>query len=128
MENREKLNFEPVAYKDNGETLQARWTDKLSRFEKIAIKGVRWCDSFGVVYHKAYISALDKESQVWEEIGQTHMASGGDQCYLITAGAWLIHNGYLEARDGYALGGWPTRYELGGIEFYTRDVKRKRDM
>lgn len=98
-------------------------TEKSADFDEISIKGVRWYS--GTTYHVAYISA--RVGDTWKEIGKTEMHSGFGEHYLVTAGEWLIANGYLTAPDGYALGGWQVR-EAMGITHYSQDVKRKKDM
>lgn len=109
---------------DGPKMVTASLTEKAADFKEISVKGVRWY-SAGTTYHKAYISVLIGDK--WEELGQTEMHAGYDNHYLVTAGDWLISNGYMTAESGYALGGWPVREALG-ITHYVQDVKRKKDM
>lgn len=112
-------------YRHNGETKTATLTEKADQFDQISIKGVR-CFLKCNTYHRAYISGLNKSGE-WVELGNTDICYGYGDHYLVTAGDWLIENGYLTAEDGYALAGWQVRGALN-IEHHSEDVKRKRDM
>lgn len=109
---------------DGPKMVTAALTEKSATFDEISIKGVRWF-SAGTTYHKAYISV--RVGDTWHELGSTVMHSGFDDHYLVTAGDWLITNGYMVAESGYALGTWPVRDALG-VTYYAQDVKRKKDM
>lgn len=104
-------------------------TEKLAGVKAIHVKGNRWFQAiYGNTYHKAYISVLIDD--VWQDIGETNIQYGyGDQ-YLISAGEWLIKNGYIESdqNEGYYL----TRLNMldAGLQltYEVVDVKRKRDL
>lgn len=112
----------------NGATLSCEISSKAKEMniEAFSIKGVRWFQkSFGNTYHIAYISALIDGT--WVELGSTEMSYGYGGHYLVTAGDWLIENGFINCATGYALAGCGVREALN-IEHYSEDVKRKKDM
>lgn len=109
-----------------GETHTISLTEKAAVIDEIAIKGVRWFGSSNnTTYHVAYLTA--RIGDHWIELGATELATGFADHYLVTAGAWLIRNGYMIAPDGYVLGAWPVREALG-ITYSSEDVKRKKDL
>lgn len=123
----DQLNSQNVAkYKHRGENYAVKLTDKTNWFSEISVQGVRWYDNFTNCYHKVYISVLIGNE--WHELGGfEEMRAGYDRHYLVTAGEWLIANGYLEAPEGAVVSDWAVREALN-ITHYVTDVKRKRDM
>ena len=96
--------------------------------QAFAISGYRWFQkSSGNTYHTATINALIGDK--WLEIGKTEMHYGYGEQYLVTAGDWLIANGWLEdeAREGYDVARWQIR-EAPSISESVVDVPRKRDL
>lgn len=113
----------------NGNTHTVKPSVKLKGVEAIHIKGKRWFQSsYGNTYHKAYISILI--NGVWKDIGETSIHYGYGDSYIVSAGEWLIKNGYIESDqdDGYYAS--RLNFEAMGIAFScdVQDVKRKRDM
>jgi hypothetical protein len=99
-----------------------------------AIKGVRWFQkSYGNTYHTTYISALINGK--WEDIGSTKIEYGYGEQYLVTAGQWLIENGFIEntpeynysLKDGYQFNNYEFR-QTNAIEHFVQDVKRQKDL
>ena len=96
--------------------------------QAFAITGRRWFQkSGGNTYHTASISALIGDN--WVEIGKTEIHYGYGEHYLVTAGDWLIADGWLEdaAREGYDVARWQIREALN-ISENVVDVPRKRDL
>ncbi|MNX93826.1 hypothetical protein D3C86_1260320 [compost metagenome] len=97
--------------------------------EKLSVKGVRWFQkSYGNTYHTIYISALI--NCVWQDLGHTEEEHYGyGDHYLVTAGKWLIENGFVDCdeSEGYFLANVSVREALN-VEHYVQDVKRKRDL
>lgn len=92
------------------------------------ITGRRWFQkSYGITYHTATIGALIGDN--WVEIGKTEMHYGYGGQYLVTAGDWLIKNGWLEDAElgGYDIARWQIREALN-ISESVADVPRKRDL
>ncbi|MNN75432.1 hypothetical protein D3C81_1917360 [compost metagenome] len=101
-------------------------TEKCNGISEISVKGVRWYDNIPNCYHKIYVSALVNGR--WVELGgYADMRAGFDSHYLVTAGEWLIENGYIDAPDDAVLCDWVVR-EAFNITHYAQDVKRKKDM
>lgn len=99
-----------------------------------AIKGVRWFQkSYGNTYHTTYISALINGK--WEDIGSTDKEYGYGEQYLVTAGQWLIENGFIEDLSGpqevmgkgYQFNLYTFR-QANAIEHFVQDVKRQKDL
>ncbi|MGL5013075.1 MAG: hypothetical protein ACRC6V_02135 [Bacteroidales bacterium] len=91
-----------------------------------AIKGVRWFQkTYGNTYHSTYISALVNGK--WQDIGSTEVQYGYGDHYMHTAGTWLIENGFIEVKDGYAFNGYQFCQD-NAIEHFATDVQRKRDL
>lgn len=102
-----------------------------------AIKGVRWFQkSYGNTYHTTYISALINGK--WEDIGSTKIEYGYGEQYLVTAGQWLIENGFIEDNkiendvqtgltNGYQFNSRTFRQD-NTIEHFVSDVKRQKDL
>jgi len=110
----------------NGETKAVNLTDKAFGFEAFSVKGVRWFQkSYGNTYHVAYISALVDGR--WIDLGVTEMQYGYGDHYLVSAGAWLIKNGFVECESEYFLSNRNVRDDFS-VEHYSEDVSRKRDM
>lgn len=103
-------------------------TEKLTGVKAIHVKGNRWFQSsYGNTYHKAYISVLIDD--VWHDIGETDIQYGYGDSYIVSAGEWLIKNGYIESDqdDGYYLA--PIMIDLGlQLTCEVVDVKRQRDL
>lgn len=113
----------------NGEEKSIGYGEKATKegITAFAVTGRRWFQkSAGNTYHVAVISALIGDT--WQEIGKTEFSYGyGDQ-YLVTAGEWLVANGWLEGdNSGYGLAHRSVR-EAFNVEHYAEDVKRKRDL
>lgn len=114
-----------TSFSINGATLSVTLTDKAQGIEAFSVKGVRWFQkSFGNTYHKAYISALIDGK--WVDLGETKMEYGYGDHFLVTAGAWLIENGYVQCDSEYFLD-YNVRKDFN-VEFYSEDVNRKRDL
>lgn len=112
----------------NGATLNIRTTDKCHDIEAFHIRGVRWFQkTYGNTYHRAYISALVNGR--WVELGHTDIDYGYGDHYKVTAGAWLIENGYFECdnKAGYAFADYSVR-DTFAVEYTSQDVQRKRDL
>lgn len=117
-----------ATYRHNGQAFNISTTNKAANIEAFAINANRWFQkSHGNTYCVAYISALINGK--WEEIGKTKMQYGYGDHYLVTAGDWLVENGYLvgEGVNGYALAKRSVREALK-IEHYVEDVKRQKDL
>lgn len=113
-------------FRHNHETILVNPTDKINGFERITIKGVRWHQkTYGNTYHKAYISAL--VDGYWTEIGHSSIQYGYGNHYLVTAGEWLLENGYIECASPYFLADQTIRQALN-VDDYSVDVSRKRDL
>ncbi|MNR05405.1 hypothetical protein D3C85_1214360 [compost metagenome] len=123
-----------AAFTINGQQITLKLSQKAKDMgiEKIAIKGVRWFQkTYGNTYHVSYISALIDGK--WIELGRTKMQYGYGDHYLVTAGEWLIENGFIEHNsesDSQAAYGiaYRTVREILDIEETSEDVKRKKDM
>ena len=99
---------------------------KAMNIERFNIKGVRWFQkTYGNTYHTTYISALI--GGTWQDIGSTPMEYGYGDCYLVTAGQWLIDNGFVQAESGYDVQGYQECTFLC-IDCYVQDVQRKKDL
>ena len=92
------------------------------------ITGRRWTQkTTGNTYHTVIISAF--VAGEWVELGKTTIHYGYGEQYMVTAGDWLIENGWLEdaKRNGYDVASWRVREELNITENVV-DVNRKRDL
>ena len=99
---------------------------KTMNIERFNIKGVRWFQkTYSNTYHTTYISALI--DGVWQHIGSTPMEYGYGDSYLVTAGQWLVDNGFVQADNGYDVQGYQERAFLN-IDCFVQDVKRKGDL
>lgn len=115
-----------ISFGINGTEHQVIKTDKAANIEAFAVKGVRWFQkTYGNTYHVAYISALINGQ--WLELGKTAVQYGYGEHYLVTAGAWLVENGFIECNNEYFLADYSVRDALK-VEHYSKDVQRKRDM
>lgn len=105
-------------------------TEKLTGVKAIHVKGNRWFNKrYGNPYHKAYISVLIDD--VWHDIGETDVQYGYADSYIISAGEWLIKNGYIESDQdsGYYLACRSVMTDLGlQLTYEGVDVKRERDL
>lgn len=109
-----------------GQPVTVELTEKAKAFNEIAIHGTKWFGSSNnTTYHIAYLTA--RIGDQWIELGNTGINTGFGDHYLVSAGEWLIANGYMVAPDGYVLGGWPVRDALG-ITYTSEEVKRKKDL
>lgn len=113
----------------NGNTHTIKATDKLAGVTEIHVKGVRWFQkTYGNSYHRAYISVVKDGRYV--ELGCTEIHYGYGDHFLVSAGEWLIENGYIESdqRTGYYMN--RMNMEDMGIPLTVEavDVKRKKDM
>lgn len=118
-----------TTFKLNGNTHTIALTEELAGVTEIHVKGVRWFQkTYGNTYQTAYISVVKNGRYV--ELGHTGMNYGYGDHYLVSAGEWLIENGYIESdqNSGYYL----TRLnmlDLGlPLTCEAVDVKRKKDM
>lgn len=118
-----------TTFKLNSKTHTIAPTEKLAGVTEIHVKGVRWFQkTYGNTYHTAYISVVKDGRYV--EIGCTELKYGYGDHYLVSAGEWLIENGYMESDQdsGYYL----TRLnmlDLGlPLTCEAVDVKRKKDL
>lgn len=110
----------------NGTTQIIKLTDKAKGIEAFSIKGNRWFQkSYGNTYHIAYIDALINGK--WVELGSTKMQYGYGDHYLVSAGAWLIENGYVECNNEYFLSNYNVREDFA-VDYTASDVDRKRDL
>lgn len=117
-----------TTFTHNGTTMTCELSNKAKEMgiEAFSIKGVRWFQkTYGNTYHIAYVSALVNGR--WQELGATKTEYGYGDHYLVTAGDWLIENGFINCTTGYALVNYSVREALN-IEHYSEDVKRKKDM
>lgn len=110
----------------NGTTETVKLTEKAAGIQAFSIKGTRWFQkSYGNTYHVAYISAL--VDGTWIDLGETKMQYGYGDHYLVTAGQWLIDNGYVECDSEYFLSNYNVREDFV-VEYHAQDVDRKRDL
>jgi len=110
----------------NGTTKTVNLTEKAAGIQAFSIKGNRWFQkSYGNTYHVAYISALVDGK--WIYLGNTEMQYGYGDHYLVTAGQWLIDNGYIECDSEYFLSNYNVR-EAFAVDYYAQDVDRKSDL
>lgn len=115
-----------TSFRTNGDTKAINLTDKAEGIQAFSIKGTRWFQkSYGNTYHVAYISAL--VGGKWVELGATKMQYGYSDHYLVSAGAWLIENGYVECDSEYFLSDYTVRADLA-VDYSAQDVDRKRDL
>lgn len=115
-----------ISFPINGASKSVKLTEKADGVQAFSIKGNRWFQkSHGNTYHVAYIDALINGK--WVELGQTRVQYGyGDQ-YLVSAGEWLIENGYVECESEYFLSNYNVRETLK-VDYMGYDVDRKRDL
>lgn len=110
----------------NGTEKSVKLTEKAEGFEAIRVKGTRWFQkTYGNTYHVAYISALI--SGKWVDLGETKMQYGYGDHYLVSAGAWLVENGFVECDSEYFLSDYNVREALA-VDYVAQDVQRKRDL
>jgi hypothetical protein len=110
----------------NGTTQIVKLTDKANGIEAFSITGNRWFQkSYGNTYHVAYIDALINGK--WVELGCTKMQYGYGDHFLVSAGAWLIENGYVECENEYFLSNYNVREDFA-VDCTVSDVDRKRDL
>lgn len=110
----------------NGTTQIVKLTEKAKGVEAFSIKGNRWFQkSYGNTYHIAYIDALINGK--WVELGATDMQYGYGDHFLVSAGAWLIENGYVECNNEYFLSNYNVREDFA-VDYTASDVDRKRDL
>jgi len=110
----------------NGSTQIVKLTEKAKGIKAFSIKGNRWFQkSYGNTYHVAYIGAMINGK--WVELGATDMQYGYGDHFLVSAGAWLIENGFVECENEYFLSDYNVREDFA-IEYYSQDVTRKRDL
>ena len=115
------------SFRHNAQEITVSLSDKAKAMgiEKLHIQGLRWFQkSYGNTYHTAVISALIDGKYV--ELGKTRMQYGYGEQYLVSAGAWLIANGFIncQEKEGYALSHYTVRGSLK-IEHMATDVKKK---
>ena len=113
----------------NGNTHTIKATDKLAGVTELHVRGVRWFQkTYGNTYQTAYISAIKNGRYV--KLGHTGMNCGYGDYYLVSAGEWLIENGYIESdqKTGYYMN--RLNMEALGIPLTVEavDVKLKKDM
>lgn len=112
----------------NGAALKVSLSEKAKEMgiTAFSVKGVRWFQRpYGNTLHIAYISALI--DGVWTDLGSTDMHCGYGDHYLVSAGDWLIANGYIRCGTGYCLAKTSVREALN-IEHCVDDVECKKDM
>lgn len=115
-----------TTFRINGTTHNVTLTDKAEGFQAISVKGTRWFQkTYGNTYHVAYVSALIDGK--WVDLGGTKMQYGYGDHYLVSAGQWLIENGYVECGSEYFLSDWAVREALS-VDHVVQDVQRKRDL
>lgn len=115
-----------TSFRINGTTKAIKLTDKASNIQAFSVKATRWFQkSYGNTYHVAYISALINGK--WEELGETNVHYGHGDHYLVSAGEWLIANGYVECDSEYFLSYYNVRNDLS-VDYVAQDVDRKRDL
>lgn len=116
-----------ATFNHNGAKFEAVLTEKAKAMgvEKLHIEGRRWFQkSYGNTYHTAVISALIDGKYV--ELGKTRITYGYGDHYQVTAGEWLIANGFIacDEKEGYALANYSIREALN-VETMATDVKKK---
>src|SRR5690554_3129034 len=113
----------------NGNDHTVAPSDKLEGVTEVHIKGNRWFQkTYGNTYHRAYISIVKDGRYV--DLGSTEIHYGYGDHFLVSAGEWLIKNGYIESDQDSGYYANRLNFEQLGIAFsYTaQDVKRKRDL
>ncbi len=115
-----------TTFRINGTEQVVKLTDKAKDIQAFSIKGTRWFQkSYGNTYHVAHIDALIGGK--WVELGSTEMHYGYGDHYLVSAGEWLVKNGYVECNSEYFLSDYNVREALS-VDYMGYDVNRKRDL
>lgn len=115
-----------LTFRINGKDVAVKVTAKGATIESLAIHGRRWFQkTYGNTYHSATIEACIGGQ--WLQIGRTAVHYGYGECYLMSAGEWLIQNGYYECESECFL---VSRQIQGALKVshFAADVARKADL